>query len=1325
MTRYFLTVMAGLTLLSCGGSADTIVDDMDVRSAAETSAADAVVLPDLASEMLDLTLDFSLADALLDVHHSEMDADLPWQPEPGELGYPCDSSDDCLSGYCIQTLDGRVCTVTCVDECPWDWGCAVDQTNPIDPVYVCTPPFVSQCRPCTTNAQCWLAGLDLGERCMDLGPVGLFCGSPCGEDGSCPVNYVCQTAVDATGEETDRCLPESQVCTCNSYFADIAAHTTCYVENDWGTCHGERQCAAAGLTPCSAVTPAQEICNGVDDDCDEAIDEETGGDKCYLTNEFGSCPGLYKCDQEALVCEGEEAQFESCDGNDNDCDGVVDEGFEDTDGDGLADCLESDIDGDGTPDVQDNCPAVPNATQEDLDLDNFGDACDLDDDNDGVADDDDCAPLNEAVFPGAEELCNGIDDDCNLLVDEGFVDTDADGWKDCVDDDDDNDGAVDDDDCAPLNYEIGPAALENCDGVDNDCDEDIDEQFPDLDDDGDKDCVDPDDDGDGIEDLGDNCPQTANEAQLDGDQDGIGDACDQDADGDSIPDGLDNCPGLPNTQQSDIDQDGLGDDCDDDMDGDDVLNGDDNCPFVANQGQQDTDQDGTGDACEADKDGDGTIDTQDCAPLNPGIHPGAKELCDGVDNNCDLAVDNGYPDFDLDGVKDCTDDDDDNDGTADDGDCQPQNPAVHPLAVEICDGIDNDCNDLTDDELGTLACGKGVCFHTVPSCLEGVAQQCDPFLEAAEEVCDGKDNDCNGLTDESLGSTTCGLGNCAHTVPHCQDGEPVLCDPLEGAAPELCDGQDNNCNGLVDDGLGSMSCGLGACEHSQPACVDGAPAVCDPLAGATIEVCDGLDNNCEGQIDEALGVVSCGQGQCQHEMPYCENGKTTVCNPFLGASVETCDAADNDCNGLADDGLPPVPCGTGVCAQILPGCQEGSVPICDPMKGAGDELCDGVDNDCDGQVDEGFGFSVCGLGVCLHAVANCENGTLQVCDPLAGAGEEVCDNLDNDCDGKTDPQDSVDCIQYFKDLDGDGFGIEGDSQCLCAPAAPYSGAEDGDCDDLVATTNPAQEEDCSTAADDDCSGAANEGCWYLSCQHALAQNPGTVSGAYALDTDGDDGPLTPFKAWCDMETDGGGWTLIMTTSSTSAYTYSNPVWTATNGGSDDPAALEVDADYVSRAFYELEGTESRMALGQQDYWNSWTHAKNTARNLSNQPRMNGSYGAASTCPAKTNCGTEPVHKRPLGLQQATSSSSSNKWNRFGYVNDVNGWGTSTRVGFTGDNDSSDSSDSIMGMGVHCHNACLSGSCTGAPHGMGSGFYLYHTWAASPYDGSVRGWLWIR
>ena len=91
------------------------------------------------------------------------------------------------------------------------------------------------------------------------------------------------------------------------------------------------------------------------------------------------------------------------------------------------------------PDTIDNCPNTPNLPQQNSDTDLLGDACDPDDDNDFSLDDADCAPTNAAINPSATEICDGIDNNCDLQVDEGFLDTDSDGTANCVDADDDND----------------------------------------------------------------------------------------------------------------------------------------------------------------------------------------------------------------------------------------------------------------------------------------------------------------------------------------------------------------------------------------------------------------------------------------------------------------------------------------------------------------------------------------------------------------------------------------------------------------------------------------------------------------------------------------------------------------------------------------------------------------------------------------------------------------------------------------------------------------------------------------------------------------------
>ena len=118
---------------------------------------------------------------------------------------------------------------------------------------------------------------------------------------------------------------------------------------------------------------------------------------------------------------------------------------------------------------------------------------------------------------------------------------------------------------------------------------------------------------------------------------------------------------------------------------------------------------------------------------------------------------------------------------------------------EVCDGVDNDCNGLVDDGLGDATCGVGACVRTVRTCVDGVAQDCiagDP----SAEVCNGIDDDCDGTADEDFGTTTCGVGACERTVETCIGGVPQACVPAAPAAFETCaNGIDDDCDGTVDE----------------------------------------------------------------------------------------------------------------------------------------------------------------------------------------------------------------------------------------------------------------------------------------------------------------------------------------------------------------------------------------------------------------------------------------------------------------------------------------------------------------------------------------------
>ena len=383
---------------------------------------------------------------------------------------------------------------------------------------------------------------------------------------------------------------------------------------------------------------------------------------------------------------------------------------------------------------------------------------------------------------------------------------------------------------------------------------------------------------------------------------------------------------------------------------------------------------------------------QVCDPLKAS----STEICDGLDNDCD-----GQTDEEL------------SENTCGKGKCEHtqysciegKEKLCDPLegsAAEVCDGLDNDCDGDTDEDYGLVVCGTGVCERQMESCVEGVLQQCDPIMGKELEICDGLDNDCDGNTDEGLGETVCGMGECTHTQLNCFEGQEKICDSLQGNSDEVCDGLDNNCDGLTDNELGSTNCGLGVCEHDQYSCVNGIHVECDPLYGSRNEVCDSLDNDCDGDTDEEMGSLECGVGECYHIQEKCVNGRLKSCDPTEGKSEEICDGKDNDCDGFTDEALEELSCGQGECAHTVPACISGVVQVCDPLEGKGEEICDSMDNDCDGETDEELGEETCGVGICLHTQMNCVDGKTKVCDPLEGKGEDICDGFDNNCDGETD-----------------------------------------------------------------------------------------------------------------------------------------------------------------------------------------------------------------------------------------------------------------------------------------------------------------------------------
>ena len=388
-------------------------------------------------------------------------------------------------------------------------------------------------------------------------------------------------------------------------------------------------------------------------------------------------------------------------------------------------------------------------------------------------------------------------------------------------------------------------------------------------------------------------------------------------------------------------------------------------------------------------------------------------------------------DLDRDGF--CPSDDECDDGGLSPGDCDDSEASVYPEAEELCDGLDNDCDGQVDENFDADRDGYvdqfgNGCSANIPLDELDCADLIAAINPGAVEQCDGNDTDCNGLIDDGLDNDSDGFQICGGDVD-CDDENATVYPE----APELCDELDNDCNGDIDDGDGVDFQDLD--NDGYTLCSDD----CDDLEPASnpgaIEGCDDLDNDCDGEIDEDLdrdddGVVGPYPDCFQvFEQVDCDDD-----NPLLyPGAPEVCDGIDNNCDGFADENLDFDSDGFTSCSQPIGDCDSLNASI-NPNA---PEICDGVDNNCDGQIDESFDNDGDGQSPCA--------GDCNDTDPTIYAGApELCDFQDNDCDTDLGPNEF--------DQDGDGS-----SEC------------DGDCNENDATVHPAADEVCNTV-DDDCDG---------------------------------------------------------------------------------------------------------------------------------------------------------------------------------------------------------------------------------------------------------------
>ena len=500
----------------------------------------------------------------------------------------------------------------------------------------------------------------------------------------------------------------------------------------------------------ATISPgASEVCDGLDNDCDGALLADEGDDD---GDGFLACASVDPdCDDASATSFP--GATELCDGLDNDCDAAVPADEVDGDGDGSLACADcDDADAANFPGNPEVCDAADN------DCDGVAETGGEDNDGDGAALCDappDCDDDDPANFPNNPfgEVCAGQDNDCSGAPGVGETDGDGDGQMPCAGDCDDADA----DNLA--------GNLEVCDGADNDCD-----GFPQA--------SEVDGDGDGV-------------MVCAGD-------CDDDAvltlpESAELCDGFDNdCDGALGADEVDEDGDGAlvcAGDCDDNEPTT-YPTADELCDGV------DNDCDGAPDADEVDEDADGKrICAGDCddTRISVGL-PAGLELCDGLDNDCDGALPDEEADADEDGWLACGSfrPEEPAAGLLGGGDCDDAEAGVSPGAEELCDGVDTDCDgELRGDEVDADADGYAACtdFSSSPwSPLTGGAD-CNDALAAvypsAPELCDAIDQDCdNDLVEDFDDRDADGFPDCTSaTVP--APGCDVGCDTGGGSVPVL------------------------------------------------------------------------------------------------------------------------------------------------------------------------------------------------------------------------------------------------------------------------------------------------------------------------------------------------------------------------------------------------------------------------------------------------------------------------------------------------------------------------------------------------------------
>ncbi len=456
----------------------------------------------------------------------------------------------------------------------------------------------------------------------------------------------------------------------------------------------------------------------------------------------------------------------------------------------------------------------------------------------------------------------------------------------------------------------------------------------------------------------------------------------------------------------------------------------------------------------------------DCDDADAAVHPGATESCSGVDDDCDGLVDDDdpsvtgremwYADSDGDGYGDSEDSqpacEQPSGRVEDDSDCDDGDAAVNPDAEEVCDSIDNDCDGLSDDEDDGVT-GREMWYADDDGDGYGDAADYSPGCEAPSGYV-ADDSDCDDSSAE-----------------------------VNPAATESCSGVDDDCDGLVDDEDDSVTGrsmwyadedgdGYGDPDDYGPACEqpsgrvvddsDGDDSDADVNPGAT-ESCSGVDDDCDGLVDDDDSSVTGrdmwyadsdgdGYGDAADHSPGCEAPSGYVADDsdcddgdaeVHPAATESCSGVDDNCDGLVDDDDSGV---TGVHTWY-------------------------ADSDGDGYGDEDSTWESCTRpsGYASNP-SDCDHSDAAV-NPAAA---ETCNSVDDDCDGLVDDDDSsvTGRSMWYADDDGDGYGDAADHSPACTQPSGFV-ADSSDCDDTDGDAYPGADDDWYDGVDSDCDGASD------------------------------------------------------------------------------------------------------------------------------------------------------------------------------------------------------------------------------------------------------------